>query len=94
VYPVNPKGGEIEGLNVCTSLGDVPGPLDRVTLYLPPPVGVNALPEIAAAKPADLIVNPGAESDELVARARELGLEPKLACSILEIGASPGDYPG
>ena len=39
VYPVNPKGGEIEGLQAYPSITDVPQPLDRVTLYLPPAVG-------------------------------------------------------
>lgn len=94
VFPVNPKGGEIEGLKVFTALKDIPVRLDRVTIYLPPPVGVKALPEIAASKPGDFLINPGAESDELLARARELGLNPIEACSIVEIGASPAQFPG
>ena len=48
VFPVNPKGGVIEGLAVYKSLRDVPKrPLDRVSLYVPPTVGVKLLPEIA-----------------------------------------------
>ena len=93
VYPINPKGGEIEGLKSYPSMKDLPGPVDRVTLYLPPPVGVKALPDIAAAKPAEFYVNPGAESDELVAEAKRLGLEPILACSIIEIGVTPAQFP-
>ena len=92
VYPVNPKGGEIEGLEVCKSLADVPVPLDRVSLYLPPRVGVKVLAEVAAAKPAEFFVNPGAESDELVAEARKLGLEPLLACSIVDLGVTPAQF--
>jgi hypothetical protein len=38
-------------------------------------------------------VNPGAESDELVAEARRLGLKPILACSILDLGLFPSKYP-
>jgi hypothetical protein len=34
-------------------------------------------------------INPGAESPTLVARARALGLEPILACSIVAIGEVP-----
>jgi hypothetical protein len=94
VYPINPKGGTIEGLTAYPSLADVPGAVDRVTLYLPPALGVSALADIAKAKPAEFFVNPGAESDELVAKARELGLDPILACSIVDIGVSPGQFPG
>lgn len=89
VYPVNPGGGEIEGLKVCASLDEIPVKLDRVSLYLPPALGLKALPAIAAAGPAEFFVNPGAESEELIERARELGLDPILACSIIDIGESP-----
>lgn len=93
VFPVNPKGGEIEGRKVFASVDDVPQKVDRVTLYLPPARGVEALESIARARPAEFFVNPGAESDELVDRARQLGLEPILACSIIEIGATPAEFP-
>lgn len=93
VYPVNPKGGEIEGLKVYTSVASIPVKLDRVTLYLPPTVGVKALGDIAAAKPAEFFVNPGAESDELVEEAKKLGLDPILACSIVDLGVTPKEFP-
>lgn len=93
VYPVNPKGGTIEGLRVITSLDDIAVPLDRVTLYLPPSVGLSVLPAIAHAAPREFFVNPGAESDALVAAAKALGLDPILACSIIEIGATPAEFP-
>ncbi len=92
VYPVNPKGGEIEGLRAYASIEEVPVTLDRVTLYLPPAVGVTALPSIAKVRPAEFFVNPGAESDALVDEARKLGLEPILACSIVELGVSPSQF--
>jgi len=94
VYPVNPKGGEIEGLKVYASLADIPVALDRATMYLPPAVGVNVLDEIAAAKPKEFFVNPGAESDELLDKARSLGLDPILACSIVDLGVTPADFEG
>jgi len=94
VYPVNPKGGQIEGLTAFASMDQIPTLIDRVTLYLPPPLGIKALPAIAQAKPAEFFVNPGAESVELIAQAQRLGLEPILACSIIEIGASPSEFPG
>lgn len=93
VYPVNPKGGEIEGLRVFASLRDVTNRLDRVSIYLPPAVGIGLLPDVAAAAPAEFWVNPGAESDELLAEARRLGLDPIVACSIVAVGVSPASLP-
>lgn len=92
VFPVNPHGGVIEGLKVYTRLRDVPGPLDRVSLYLPPEIGLRALPEIAASAPGEFYVNPGAESPELIDQARRLGLDPILACSIVDLGARPSEF--
>ena len=92
VYPINPKGETIEGLKSFTSVDQVPGPLQRVTMYLPPALGLKVLPAVAAVSPAEFFVNPGADSPELVAEARRLGLDPILACSIVEIGASPSQY--
>ena len=94
VYPVNPKGGEIEGLTCYRSLRDVPRPLDRVSLYLPATVGIEILPDVAHAAPKEFFVNPGAESDGLVTRAKELGLDPILACSIVDLGVSPSQFAG
>jgi len=93
VYPVNPKGGVIEGLQTYVSLEEIPVRVDRVTLYLPPALGVTVLPDIAKGKPAEFFVNPGAESDELVDEAKRLGLDPILACSIVDIGLSPSAFP-
>lgn len=94
VFPVNPKGGEIEGLKVLTSMRDIPVKVNRVTLYLPPTIGSQALPDIAAIKPEEFFVNPGAESDELIEEAERLGLKPIRACSIVDLGVSPAQFPG
>lgn len=92
VYPVNPKGGTIEGLKAYKSIQDIPVRLDRVSLYLTPRSGIAVLPSIASAAPGELFVNPGAESDEFVAEARKLGLRPILACSIVNLGMSPSAF--
>ncbi|MBL8880936.1 MAG: CoA-binding protein [Phycisphaerales bacterium] len=89
VIPINPKGGQIEGLTVRKSLRDVTGPVERVSLYLPPDLGILELPNILALQPAEFFVNPGAESDELIEEARRIGLDPIIACSIVAIGERP-----
>ena len=89
VYPVHPALSEIEGLRAYASLREVPAPLDRVALYLPPELGLTVLPDLAAVEHGELFVNPGADSAELLRQARALGLEPIEACAIVDVGESP-----
>ena len=90
VYPVNPKGGEIEGRPVFKSLRDIPVKLNRVSMYLPPAIGMSVLEDVAAVAPDEFWVNPGAESEALIASAKALGLQPIQACSIVDVGMTPG----
>jgi predicted CoA-binding protein len=89
VYPVNPNEKTIEGLPCYPTLADIPGPVDRICLYLPPEVGITMLEGIKATAPKEFFVNPGAESEALIARAEALGLDPIQACAIVEIGERP-----
>ena len=90
VYPVNPKGGRIEGLDVYRTLADVPVQrLDRISVYLPPAVGLAVLEDIAATRCDKVWFNPGSESPEILERARELGIHVIAACSIIAIGRDP-----
>ena len=43
VYPVNPKGGEILGLQVYTSVAEVPDPVDLAVVILPPELSIKTL---------------------------------------------------
>jgi hypothetical protein len=92
VYPVNPKEEEIEGLKAYKTVLDVPGDIDRVSVYLPPRVTLEVLEDIAEKSPKELFLNPGSENEEVVAKAKALGLNPILACSIVDIGETPADY--
>ncbi|MGY8767547.1 MAG: CoA-binding protein [Pirellulales bacterium] len=91
VYPINPKADEIEGLPCYKSLADLPGDhLDRISIYLPPKLGIRLLEEIKAANADQIFFNPGTESEELLEQARALGIDPIQACSIVDVGMSPG----
>ncbi|MEX2175634.1 MAG: CoA-binding protein [Pirellulaceae bacterium] len=94
VYPVNPKASEVEGLAAHAALADIPAEvkLDRISVYLPPAVGLKVLPEIVARGCNELWLNPGSESDELVAAAEQQGLNVIQACSIVDIGLSPHQF--
>ncbi|MCI0741890.1 MAG: CoA-binding protein [Gemmataceae bacterium] len=90
VYPVNPKGGEIEGLTAYRTLADVPVErLDRISVYLPPSVGLQLVDEIAAKGCHELWLNPGSESEELVAAAEARGLSVVVGCGIVDLGLTP-----
>jgi predicted CoA-binding protein len=94
VYPVNPKGGAIEVLPVCSSLSEVPAArLDRVSVYLPPALAVHAMDEIATKGAGEVWLNPGADEPQVVDRARALGLKVVTACSIVALGVSPAEFP-
>ena len=89
VYPVNPNEPTVEGLATFATITDIPGPVDRASLYVPGSIGVDLLEGIKAKGVSELWVNPGAESEALLARAERLGLEPIQACSIIDIGERP-----
>ncbi|MGO9601772.1 MAG: CoA-binding protein [Isosphaeraceae bacterium] len=93
VYPVNPSLDEVEGLRAYASLEAIPVQrLDRVSLYVPPRVGLEVIMDVARKPVGEVWLNPGSESPELVARAEELGLSVIMACSILDIGENPHHY--
>ena len=46
------------------------------TVYVPPEIGIGLLDAMAAAGAKEVWLNPGTETDALVARARALGLNP------------------
>lgn len=92
VRPVNPTVRSVEGLATYSSITDIPDPIDMVSIYVPPEIGETLLDGIAAKRPAEFWVNPGAESPALLARAEALGLRPILACSIMAAGERPSDF--
>ena len=89
VFPVNPRETEIEGLPAFKSIRDVPVRPEMISVYLPPPVLLKLLPEIAVKGCDELWLNPGTESDDVLAEAERLGLNVIQACSIVGVGVSP-----
>jgi predicted CoA-binding protein len=93
VFPVNPKETTIEGLKAYRTLNDVPSPVDFVSLYVPPAVGLQLLPAIAAKQPREVWLNPGSESEEVLEAAADLHLRTVVACSIVALGLNPAEFP-
>lgn len=75
VYAVNPKADEIEGLTAYPDLASLPERVHGVSIITPPAVTLAVVEEAARAGIRHLWMQPGAESDEAIRRADELGLE-------------------
>ena len=92
VIPINPNEREVEGIATYPSVLNVPGTIDMATVYVQPDVAMRLLPEFEQKGIAEIWVNPGAESDELLTEARRRKLNVIAACSIVGIGRSPSSF--
>ena len=92
VLAINPNEAEVEGVKTYPSVLDVPHAIDMATVYVPPDIGQHLLAEFEKKKIAEIWLNPGAESDELLAEARRRKLNVIAACSIVGIGRSPYEF--
>jgi len=100
VWPVNPRGGEIEGWPAFSAIDQLPSVPDRVSLYLKESVALEALDALAAlekredTKIAEIYFNPGVGHESVRKRADALGLHRVSRCSIRDIGRTPDEFPG
>jgi predicted CoA-binding protein len=92
VVPIHPNETVIEGTRAYRSVLDYPGEIDEATIYVKPEVGVAVMDEITRKQIPTVWLNPGADAPEVVARARALGLQVTVACSILAVGETPAAY--
>ena len=92
VIPINPHETEVEGHRAFASVLDVPGTIDMATMYVPGRVGVTVIEELAKKGVPEVWLNPGADDDEVIERAHDLGVRTIQACSIIGIGESPSRY--
>ena len=89
VVPVGIHAGEIAGIPIQTgqpALSDV----HTVTLYLRDSRQAEYYDYILSLRPQRIIFNPGAENPELARLARENGIEPEEACTLVML--SIGNY--
>ena len=81
--PVNPAFAEVLGETCYRSIADAPKPIDTVTIYLGKPRSDPLIDEIVAAKPRRIIMNPGAENEDLAEKAEAAGIEVDYACTLV-----------
>ena len=89
VVAINPNESVVEGLRTYATVLDVPGAIDMATFYVPPHVGLVVIDQVADKGISEVWLNPGSESQALVERARQRGIEPIEACSVMAIGEVP-----
>ena len=89
VIPINPNESSVEGVPTYPSVLDVPEKIDMATVYVPSDIGITLLEGFERKQIAEIWINPGAESDELIAEARRRKLNVIEACSIVGIGRNP-----
>ncbi len=92
VLAINPNEAEVEGHRTFASVLDVPGTIDMATVYVPATAGVGVMEQLATKGVGEVWLNPGADDDDVVDRAKVLGLNVIQACSIIGIGESPSRY--
>ncbi len=92
VFPVNPKAEFVEGIPAFPSVGELPDRPDVVSVYLPPPVLLGQLADIANVGCGELWLNPGTATPEVMRQAQSLGLKVVVDCSLLRIGVSPDEF--
>jgi predicted CoA-binding protein len=81
--PVNPAYEELEGMTCFPRLADIGEPVHTVTIYLGPARSTPLIDEILAARPQRIIMNPGAENEELAAAASGAGIEVVEGCTLV-----------
>jgi len=74
VYPVNPNASAVEGLDCYADLASVPRPLHGVSIITPPAVTERIVAGLPPSGAGHVWMQPGAESEQAVARATALGL--------------------
>jgi predicted CoA-binding protein len=90
--PITPNHAEVEGERAYATVVDYPGVIDMATVYVPPATGARLIDGLAEKGIAEVWFNPGAESPELIERARALGLRTIQACSVIGIGLNPSQF--
>ncbi len=85
--PVNPNEEEVGGLKAYPSLRNIPVPVDDVTIYVRPEISTKLIPDILAARPKRIIMNPTTENSELQEAAEQEGIEVIRACTLVMLSS-------
>lgn len=87
-YPVNPNAATVLGNPAYPDLRSLPEPVEAVSIITPPPVTERVVEDAIAAGIRHVWMQPGAQSQKAVVRAREAGLNVIYGgpCLLVELG--------
>ena len=74
VYPVNPNSEEVEGLATFPDLASLPQPVHGISVITRPDVTERIVEQAAELGIKHIWMQPGAESENAVKRAEQLGM--------------------
>ena len=83
VIPVHPLLKEIAGVPAVSALTQINGAVNTLTLYVGPERGKELIQEMIDLKPDRVIMNPGAESEEIEAHLNDKGILVLRACTLV-----------
>lgn len=84
VYPINPKGGELDGEKVYPSLADLPQPPEVVDIVVPPAVTEQVVRQAHELGLTRIWMQPGAESEASIRYCQEHGIQViQQACAMV-----------
>jgi predicted CoA-binding protein len=87
VYPVNPKFDEIEGQKCYSSISDINDPIDVISLIVNAKLGLEVIEKANERGIKNIWCQPGAESQELIAKAKDYGMKIIYnECVLVELG--------
>lgn len=93
VIPISPKGGEILGLKVQSSLAEVTQPVDTLTMYVGPDRQGALVGDIVSLKPRRVIFNPGTENPSIYPQLQQAGIAVQEACTLVLLSTRQFDAP-
>jgi hypothetical protein len=74
---------------IVRSCAPLAPPLSSTT---PPPVLLSVLPGVAAVGVAELWLNPGTDTPEVISALQRLNVPFLQVCSLVRLGVNPSDY--
>lgn len=85
VFPVHPSEKPVNGLRCYPNLASIDSPLNTVSIYLSEKNSTPLIDEILQSNPMRIILNPGAENEELKSRCESAGIYVQEACTLVLI---------
>ncbi|HHW68527.1 MAG: uncharacterized protein PWP07_2380 [Epulopiscium sp.] len=85
VYPISPKYDEIDGDKAYKSLKDLPQKPEVVDFVVNPKIGLGIVKECAELGIKNIWLQPGTVSEELLALAKEKGINAVEACVLVAL---------